>query len=326
MDFYIVAVILLFAFIFGAFLGVIVIVSISSNREDRRYSVLREAPHAASAGARRLVGLRRSDVEEVDELYAGAVAQLDTALARNPRAQPTSAGRAADDSETSAEDLAAALALYARHSKTFASKLSKWVARKPAEINATGPGEDALAASTLPVTIFISETDGHEEVEFAVVSLLSKAHLRIQVADDPVIGSWFRRMRAAIETAGHSDAMRETALVAKHIADSRLVLAQDATITSTLMQGLSPVITSLQPTKDAVIRLGAVLIVKIEWTVTVHQLTAAQQAQLDRQPHLATAPYEILSALGLVSHNGSGNESSSSEMGTQHLDILPPSE
>jgi hypothetical protein len=65
------------------------------------------------------------------------------------------------------------------------------------------------------------------------------------------------------------------------------------------LQNLGPVLASLQPTKDAVLRVGALLIVKVDWVVKVFQLTAAQQALLDHRPQLASSPYEIIAALNL---------------------------
>ena len=56
---------------------------------------------------------------------------------------------------------------------------------------------------------------------------------------------------------------------------------------------------ALQPTKDAVVRAGALLIVKIDWVVQVHQLTAVQQAILDHQVTLVASPTEIIAALQL---------------------------
>jgi hypothetical protein len=50
------AIFVLIAFIGGVVLGVIVIVSIASKREDRLYSLTREAPDAMCRGARLLVG------------------------------------------------------------------------------------------------------------------------------------------------------------------------------------------------------------------------------------------------------------------------------
>lgn len=159
----------------------------------------------------------------------------------------------------------------------------------------------ARGLSSLPVTIYLSDEGAHANVEAAVEQLVAAAGLRITRRDDPVIGSWFRRMRAAVDDAARSRTGREVALTATHVADARLVLAQDAAITATFLQNLAPVISALQPTKDAVVRLGAVLLVKVDWAVSIHQLTAAQQALLDHDPRLALAPHEILTALSLTS-------------------------
>jgi hypothetical protein len=40
--------------------------------------------------------------------------------------------------------------------------------------------------------------------------------------------------------------------------------------------------------------------VKVDWTVQVYQLTAAQQAMLDHRLTLASSPHEIVAALGLA--------------------------
>jgi DNA-binding response OmpR family regulator len=150
---------------------------------------------------------------------------------------------------------------------------------------------------TFPVTIYLSDGSVHRQVQEAVEELLNQAGAEIVDRAAPVLGSWFRRMRASTRAAATSPAARDAAAVAAHALDSRLVLAQDATVTATMMQNLGPVLGSLQPTKDAVIRVGALLIVKVEWTVAVHQLTAAQQLLLDHQPQLLTSPHLILAAL-----------------------------
>lgn len=152
-------------------------------------------------------------------------------------------------------------------------------------------------SDTLAVTIYLADEGVHEQVEAAVTELLELAGLEVRHRDDPVLGSWFRRLWAGTRTAARSQPVREGLAIAAHAADTRLILAQDAAVTATLLQNLGPVITSLQPTKDAVVRLGAVLIVKIDWTVTVYQLTAAQQFDLDHQPKLAVSPQEIVAAL-----------------------------
>jgi hypothetical protein len=75
-------------------------------------------------------------------------------------------------------------------------------------------------------------------VEAAVDELLATVDLRVKARDEPIIGSWFRSMRAGVRQAVDSATMREIALTATHAADSRLILAQDAWVTATLLQNL----------------------------------------------------------------------------------------
>jgi hypothetical protein len=160
--------------------------------------------------------------------------------------------------------------------------------------------DEEAHASTVPITIYLSHEETHGQVQSAIEVLLASAGLQIESRDDPIIGSWFRRMRATVKEAAHSPAAREATLTAAHMADTRLVLAHDATVTATLLQNLGPVLGALQPTKDAVIRTGALLIVKTDWSVLVFQLTAAQQAILDHRPQLVRSPHEIITALNLT--------------------------
>lgn len=163
------------------------------------------------------------------------------------------------------------------------------------------PGSDhpTLVAVALPISIYLGDEAVHAQVESAVEEWLTTASVAIDARQEPVIGSWFRRMQATATVALNSEAAQDLALTAVHAADARIVLAQDATITATLLANLGPVIGSLQPTKDAVIRVGALLIVKVDWVVQVIQLTAAQQALLDHRPQLSSDPHQIVAALQL---------------------------
>ena len=153
------------------------------------------------------------------------------------------------------------------------------------------------AETSMSVSIYLADEEIHEQVETAVEQWLGTAHFSIDTRGEPVIGSWFRRMEAGVKKAVRTPAGREAVLTGRHIADSRLVQAQDAYVTETLLRNVGPVLQALQPTKDAVVRAGALLIVKVDWVVQVYQLTAAQQAILDHQPHLVTSPGEIIAVL-----------------------------
>jgi predicted enzyme related to lactoylglutathione lyase len=174
-----------------------------------------------------------------------------------------------------------------------------------------------------PITIYLSDESVHEQVEAAVEGVLAAAGGHIEHRDDPVFGSWLRRMRARTGQAVLSPLARESAVVAAHGAESRLVHAQDATNTATMLQNLGPVLVALQSTKEAVIRAGALLIVKMDSTLVVHQLTSAQQLQLDHQPQLAQSPHDILSALELRA--GSSTQSADGVGGTCGLTTAPRS-
>jgi len=156
----------------------------------------------------------------------------------------------------------------------------------------------ASAQDTLPVSIYLADAEIHYPVQAAATRVLAAAGLRIHSAGDPVPGSWFRHLRAAVDSTPYAPAARASTLSAPR---THVVLAHDAVITSTLLRNADAVVTALQPTSDAIVRLGAVLIVKAGGKPMVVQLTAAQQARLDRDPSLASSPRLIASALGITS-------------------------
>jgi hypothetical protein len=143
-----------------------------------------------------------------------------------------------------------------------------------------------------PVSIYLADEKVGESVEKAVEQWLAMRDVRVYWRGEPVIGSWFRAMAAKLKG--------DAALTTLHKLDNELYLRQDAQITATLLQSLAPVVQSLEQTKDAVVRIGAVLIVKIDWELHVQQLTAAQQAILAHPSLLAVSPREIVGALQLT--------------------------
>jgi hypothetical protein len=126
---------------------------------------------------------------------------------------------------------------------------------------------------TLLITFYLSDASIHQVVEAAVEKLVQSAGLHIAHRDDAVLGSWFRRMWAAGGSAMRSPTSRDAVATLAHAADTRLVLSQDATVTATLLQNLGPVLTALQPTHKGVVRASALLIVKLDDGLIVHQLT-----------------------------------------------------
>jgi hypothetical protein len=160
--------------------------------------------------------------------------------------------------------------------------------------------------SDVPVTIYLADGTAHEDVEIAVDQALAAAGLYVTERGDPVIGSWWRVLWAKARQTAKTPVGREAAAVATHAAEQRVVLDKDADITAKLMQNLGPVITALQPEQNAVVRLGAALIVKADGVLVVHQLTPAQQLQLNHSPTLLRSPRGLLNALESAS-DGEGS-------------------
>lgn len=264
--------------------------------------------------------LSQQDARELDELRAALMALADQAAML--RALVEVPGVAVRTSHEQVVIMRAERGLDAAERVLF--ELDSWIQTLPddkivpvkaplrsraelaaAELAAKASNEqgDANAADSVSVSIYLADEGIHEQVEAAVEHWLATARVAIDTRDEPVIGSWFRRLTGSLKTTSKTPAGREALLTAVHVVDSRVVQSQDAYVTATLLQNVGPVLQALQPTKDAVVRAGALLIVKVEWVVQVHQLTAAQQAILDHRPQLATSPNEIITALQLIEPN-----------------------
>jgi hypothetical protein len=86
-------------------------------------------------------------------------------------------------------------------------------------------------------------------------------------------------------------------MAAMHRVEISRYQGMDATA-NLLSTAVVPLLDSLKGTQDAIIRVGAVLIVKSDGAVFVYQLTGQQQLMLDHSPDLLTAPERVLQALG----------------------------
>jgi hypothetical protein len=164
-------------------------------------------------------------------------------------------------------------------------------------------GIPRASLSDIPVTIYLADGSAHEEVEVAVEQALAAADLRIVERGNPVTGSWWRSFRAKAHQTAKSPVGSEVMAVGIHAAEQRLVLEKDADITAKLMQNLGGVITALQPEQNAVVRIGAALIVKADGVLVVHQLTPVQQLKLNHSPRLLQSPHDILLALESASND-----------------------
>ena len=160
--------------------------------------------------------------------------------------------------------------------------------------------DDARAprSVSLPVTIYLRDESGHELVERAVDELVATAGFVITERNDPVSGSWFRRMRATLAGAARSPEGRALIEATTLRADLELIQRPDAEVAALWMANIAPLLATLQSMGDAVIYLGVVLIVKSDGKTFVYKLSTHQQRVLNDSPHLLTDPESILRGLG----------------------------
>lgn len=171
------------------------------------------------------------------------------------------------------------------------------------ELGVGGPAGDARdfpVSLSLPVTIYLRDGTGHELVERAVEDLVGVAGFGIIERDDPVIASWFRRMRAKLGGTVRTPAGQAVIEAGVHRADLEFIQRPDAEVAALLLANVTPLLAALQPMGDTVIYLGVMLIVKADGVTLVYKLTPHQQLVLNNAPYLLKAPDKILQALGLA--------------------------
>ena len=105
-----------------------------------------------------------------------------------------------------------------------------------------------------------------------------------------VVSFWVR-LRARISNSASN----------AHVARQREVnrLAVQSMMTPDIQRSLDVIVASLRSSEEAVVRVGALLMIKTEDSIAVHQLTADQQLMLDHKPELLRSLDELRRRLSL---------------------------
>lgn len=160
-----------------------------------------------------------------------------------------------------------------------------------------------LHRRTLPVRIYLSDSESASDVEQAVVRLLNSCDFELVQESDPERSSWWKRLwfRSArgIDEEDIYDFGRKTA---RAIEIEHLEKRQ-ADVTQKLASATRSLIASLETIETAAIQVGNVLIVKHKDPVlgpvlTVRTLSAMQLRMLENQPEILKDPRNVLARLG----------------------------
>ncbi|KOV77184.1 hypothetical protein [Nocardia sp. NRRL S-836] len=144
-----------------------------------------------------------------------------------------------------------------------------------------------------PAFIYTS-IDEPEEILFSTIGV-AVAFDCFLTADGPVErGSWYQRFKVRKGTA---ETLGELAAKAGRAAELQYIDSPRAQNDERESNAVSNLITALDTTEEAIIRLSSILLIKFDGRVIAQVLTPEQMDQLDRSPELLKHPKSILEAL-----------------------------
>jgi hypothetical protein len=156
---------------------------------------------------------------------------------------------------------------------------------------------------SIEVSVYLGEGGGHGEVESALTQLLAEVDMETYDHEPPVVGSWYRRFwaRTRVGTA-HLSAEQIAAEVERKIRIEVFDKAQ-ASIDNQQATGAAALIAALQGETHACIRVGSLLVLKVDGRILVNTLTQYQLAWLERNQMLLRDPAGLLSELEKLAEN-----------------------
>jgi hypothetical protein len=142
----------------------------------------------------------------------------------------------------------------------------------------------------IPIQIFLEDGEAAYAVEDAIRTVLRDFGVVILDDAPPVIGSWYKKLTGQLKRATDSDA----AAKALRAVDMQVLDRFQAGIDGTTGDAVAKLITALDNTRGAVLQVGSVLLVKVEDTIVVRQLTQVEMLHWQRNPALFKDPAKAL--------------------------------
>lgn len=148
-----------------------------------------------------------------------------------------------------------------------------------------------FSGNWLPIRVYLSDAEPRHEVEQALRYLTSYFGINDVIANPGVEGSWWREIIAHMRVSGSQS--EQLALLERAI-QQELLLGKQAQNDSLQGRVVSELIVALEKTPQAVIQVGSVLLVKVEETVLVRNLTQRELAFYERNPALFKDPVNAM--------------------------------
>lgn len=154
------------------------------------------------------------------------------------------------------------------------------------------------------MSIYLGHGQRASDVEAALDQFLEEADLETFGQETPIVGSWYRRLWARTNRwTGHLDADQVAAELERKLRIEVFDKAQ-ATIDNQQATGAAALIAALQGEERACIRVGSILVLKVDGHILVNNLTQYQLAWLERNQLLLRDPEGLLKGLGAIAAQG----------------------
>lgn len=155
------------------------------------------------------------------------------------------------------------------------------------------------AQPQISVQIFLRDAAPGPAVEEAVREVLLMSGVEDVREEQLVIRSWYRVLTGLLKQAADSDAAAE----ARRAVELQVLDRFQAGIDGITGDAVAKLITALNQTNGAVIQVGSVLLVKVDETIVVRQLTSREMTHWQHNPGLFKDPATALVELQRANQN-----------------------
>jgi hypothetical protein len=153
------------------------------------------------------------------------------------------------------------------------------------------------------VTVYISDGQDAEAVEEAIEGVLESFGMEITVLQDPISGSWYRELMARTKEAVTARELQNQLAKLKRELEMQVLCREQAQVAIAQGPAVAQLISSLDNTSNATIKIGSVLLTKVDGVLTVRSLSSIEVARLEQHPDLFWAPASVLDELKVTKTN-----------------------
>jgi hypothetical protein len=188
------------------------------------------------------------------------------------------------------------------------SRLEAWRLEALAAATLGLPSDTAGGVQVLPVRYYL-DTDNRAvaaEVESALELLLENYGFRAEMSYRPETGSFFRKVFYSSRERLTPEEVAASLAKIERAAGVRALDLPQSQVDANRADGVAKLLAALEGSPSAVIQIGSILLVKMEGTPVVMNLTPQELAELERAPSLFRSPQEVLDFIHKLRQGGQG--------------------